>query len=339
MGVDISSLVKATPVGLPDLADRTVAIDAFNTLYQFITTIRQRDGTPLTDREGRVTSHLSGLFHRTATLLELRMRPVFVFDGRPPDLKRKTLEARREARDRAKTEWEEALEAGDMKRAQVKASQSSRLDDAMISESRALLDSMGVPWISAPSEGEAQMAYMARAGDVYAGASQDYDALLFGTPTLVRNLTLSRKRRVAGGRLVDVSPEMVRLEEVLSTLTLTVEQLVDLAILVGTDFNDGVRGIGPKKALKLLREHGSLEEVSSNTDVAVPVGFEEVRAVFLKPDVTDEYTLRWRSADGEAVRRLLCDDHGFSVDRVDSVIKRMGPQGESKRQSSLDAWG
>ena len=339
MGVDISSLVKATPVGLSDLADRTVAIDAFNTLYQFITTIRQRDGTPLTDRNGRVTSHLSGLFHRTASLLEMRMKPVFVFDGTPPELKRKTIQARREARVKAKAEWEEALEAGDIRRAQVKASQSSRLDDMMISESRALLDAMGVPWIAAPSEGEAQMAHMARAGDVYAGASQDYDALLFGTPTLVRNLTLSRKRRVAGGRLVDVSPEMVRLEQVLSTLDLTIEQLVDLAILVGTDFNDGVRGIGPKKALKLMSKHGSLEAVSEGTDIPVPEGFEEVRAVFLKPDVTDEYNLRWAPVDGEAVRRLLCDDHGFSVDRVDSVIGRIGPQAESKRQSSLDSWG
>lgn len=339
MGVDISSLVKATTVNLPDLADRAIAIDAFNTLYQFITTIRQRDGTPLTDREGRVTSHLSGLFHRTATLLELRMRPVFVFDGKPPQLKKKTIEARREARDRAKVEWEKALEAGDVKRAQVKASQSSRLDDVMISESRALLEAMGVPWIAAPSEGEAQMAHMARTGDVYAGASQDYDALLFGTPTLVRNLTLSRKRRVAGGRLVDVSPEMVRLEEVLSAIGLTAQQLVDLAILVGTDFNDGVHGIGPKRALKLMKEHGSLEEVSAKTEVHVPGGFEEVRAVFLEPDVTSEYELRWGAVDAETVRRLLCDEHGFSVDRVDSVVKRMGPQAATKRQSSLDSWG
>lgn len=339
MGVDISDLVCSTPLRLHDLAGKAVAIDAFNTLYQFLTTIRQPDGTPLRDRDGRVTSHLSGLFNRNAALLELGLRPVYVFDGRPPRLKERTLEVRREARDAAEREWKEAVAAGDMKKALTKASQSTRLDDGMITEAQALLEALGIPWVRAPGEGEAQMAFMTTRGDVWAGASQDFDSLLFGTPTLVRNLTLSKKRRVAGGRTADVSPELVELERVLASLEVTREQLVDMSILVGTDFNEGVRGIGPKRALKLLRELGTLECVSAEGRAEVPEDFEEVRRIFLEPDVTERYSLSWSLPDEGGVRRQLCDGHGFSADRVDSVLVRLRESSDSRSQSSLDKWG
>jgi flap endonuclease-1 len=339
MGVDISTLVQGSPLKLTDLAGKAVAIDAFNTLYQFLTTIRQPDGTPLKGRDGRVTSHLSGMFHRNAALLEMGVRPVFVFDGIPPKLKERTLEIRRQARETAEREWKAAVEAGDMKKALTKASQSTRLNDGMISETKSLLDSMGVPWLVAPSEGEAQIAFMAMRGDVWAGASQDFDCLLFGTPTLVRNLTLSKKRRVAGGRTVDVEPELVELERVLARMQLTRAQLVDMSILIGTDFNKGVHGIGPKRALKIIRELGSLEDVAAAARVEVPEGFEEVRRVFLEPDVTEQYSLKWPDADDEGVRKVLCDGHGFSVDRVDSILSRLSKTSLSRSQSSLDYWG
>jgi flap endonuclease-1 len=337
MGVDISALVNAKPIALTDISGRAVAIDAFNTLYQFLTTIRQPDGTPLKDRDGHVTSHLSGMFQRTTALLELGIRPVFVFDGRPPELKSRTLRTRREARETAAKEWKEALVAGDMKRALTKASQSSRLDDVMIGETKELLDAMGIPWLVSPTEGEAQMAFMARRGDVWAGASQDFDALLFGTPLLVRNLTLSTRRRTSSGKRVEVTPELVELAGVLAALSLTREQLVDLSILVGTDFNEGIRGIGPKKALKLILEHSNLE-AAERAGKEVPAGYSDVRAIFLNPEVKDDYDLRWRSIDDERVRRLLCDTHGFSVDRVDSTISRGKKAGATRAQSSLDSW-
>jgi flap endonuclease-1 len=339
MGVDISALVSGRPIALSDLSGRAVAIDAYNTLYQFLTTIRQPDGTPLRGRDGRVTSHLSGLFYRSAALLEIGIRPVFVFDGRPPKLKARTLETRRVAREAASKEWKEALEAGDMKRALTKASQSSRLDEGMIAESKALLDSMGIPWIVSPTEGEAQMAFMASRGDVWAGASQDFDAILFGTPLLVRNLTLSSRRKTSSGKSSEVTPELVELERVLSALSVTREQLVDLSILVGTDFNEGIHGIGPKKALKLIREHSSLEEMVRRSVTHVPEEYADVRRIFLEPEVTEDYTLRWRGVDAEDVRRLLCDAHGFSVDRVDSAISRAGRGDVARAQSSLDSWG
>lgn len=338
MGVDISGLVEARKVTLEELTGRSIAIDAFNTLYQFISMIRQPDGTPLMDRDGRITSHLSGLFYRTAALLEIGVKPAYVFDGKPPQLKKKTIEARRAAKADAEVEWKKALEEGDMKRALSKATRTARLDSDMIEESLSLLDSLGVPWIRAPSEGEAQMSHMARKGDVWAGASQDFDAILFGTPTLVRNLTLAGKRRLPSGKTVDVSPEIVTIGEVLTACQVTREQLVDMGILIGTDFNDGVRGIGPKKALALIRKSGNLENVKSEGKVAVPEEYQDVRRIFLEPETDDNYKLDWRRVEPEAVRRMLCDKHGFSVDRVDAVLARIVPLEGARKQRSLDTW-
>lgn len=338
MGVDLSDLVKSRPVKLEELSGRSVAIDAFNTLYQFLSSIRQPDGTPLMDRQGRVTSHLSGLLYRTASLLETGIMPAYVFDGVPPQLKRKTIEARRAVRQEAETEWKKAVADGDMKRALSMASRSSRLGPDMVEESKTLLDAMGVPWVAAPGEGEAQMAKMVSDARVWAGASQDYDALLFGTTNLVRNLTLAGKRRLPSGKTQEVVPEIVSLGEVLSALEITREQLVDIAVLIGTDFNDGVRGIGPKRALAAIRRAGSLEGLSVEGKVQVPEEYADVRRIFLEPETLADYELDWRGADEEGVRRIMCDTHGFSVDRIDAVLSRVRPKGASVEQFRLDRW-
>jgi len=338
MGVDISDLVEAKPISLEDLSGRSVAVDAFNTLYQFLSMIRQPDGTPLMDRDGRVTSHLSGLFYRSASLLELGIRPAYVFDGKPPELKKKTIEARKAAKAEAEVQWKKALEKGDMKMALSKATRTARLDSGMIEESLSLLDAMGIPWIRAPSEGEAQMGHMARKGDVWAGASQDFDAILFGTPNLVRNLTLSGKRRLPSGKTVDVTPQLVTLTDVLSALQVTREQLVDMSILIGTDFNDGVRGIGPKKALGIIKKFGRLEDMPKDGKVAVPEEYADIRRIFLDPEVTDDYTLSWGRVAPESVRRIMCDKHAFSVDRIDAVLARIAERNPMRSQKNLDSW-
>lgn len=338
MGVDISDLVKGREVAVADLSGRSVAIDAFNTLYQFLSSIRQPDGTPLMDRDGRVTSHLSGLLYRTASLLEEGIRPAYVFDGAPPELKRRTLDARRAVREEAEEEWKKAKARGDMKRALSMASRSSRLTQGMVDESKALLDALGVPWVAAPGEGEAQMARMVSEGGVWAGASQDYDALLFGTTNLVRNLTLAGKRRLPSGRTQVVVPELVSLGEVLTHLGLTREQLVDMSILIGTDFNEGVRGIGPKRALAAIRRAGSLEDLASEGKVSVPDGYAEVRRLFLEPETVSVRHLDWGRPDKERVLRIMCDEHGFSVDRVDAVLHRIVPASASQEQFRLDRW-
>jgi flap endonuclease-1 len=298
--------------------------------------IRQSDGTPLMDRDGRITSHLSGLYFRSAALLEIGLKPVYVFDGKPPELKRKTIMERVSAKVQAEKEWKEALQKGETKKAFSRATRTSRLTDEMVDESCDLLDALGIPWVKAPSEGEAQISHMAKKGDVWAAASQDYDALLFGTPTLVRYLTLAGKRRLPSGKKVDVTPEIIALNEVLGALKVTREQLIDMAILIGTDFNDGVRGIGPKKSLDLLRRFGSLESMKGA--VAVPEEYAEVRKIFLEPEITDAYSVKWARVDPEHVRRIMCDRHSFSVDRIDAVLGRLAATDKVRTQVSLDSW-
>ncbi len=338
MGVDLSALVTAMPRTLDEFANRAIAVDAFNTLYQFLSIIRQPDGTPLMDRQGRVTSHLSGIIYRTTNLLAVGIRPAFVFDGEPPTLKGRTIEVRGEVKRKAEIQWRDALLKGDLATARTKAMQTSRLTDAMVEQSRRLLDHLGVPWVQAPSEGEAQAAHLARRGDAWATASQDYDSFLFGSPILVRNLALTGRRKLPRKDVyVEVEPEQVNLDGTLAALGLTREQLVDVAILIGTDFNEGIKGIGPKKALALLKKHGSLEgalrEVGAEIEEA-----EAIRDIFLHPPVTDAYRLDWSDPDVEGVKRMLCDEHDFSEERIRGALQKVVEARKRAGQKSLDRW-
>ena len=198
MGVDIGNLFKKEKISFNDLHDRVIAIDAYNVLHQFLSIIRQRDGTPLKDSKGNITSHLSGLFYRTANLVEARIRPIYVIDGEPHQLKAKTIGERRKKKEAAEKEWMEALEAGDIVKAKSKAQQTSRVTDIIIKQSKELLTALGIPYVQAPSEGEAQASYMVKKGDAFAVGSQDFDCLLFGSPILIRNLTSSTRRKLPG---------------------------------------------------------------------------------------------------------------------------------------------
>jgi len=338
MGVQLGDIWEAEKAQLADFKGKIITVDAFNTLYQFLSIIRQPDGQPLMDANGNVTSHLAGLLYRTSNLLEVGIKPVFIFDGKPPELKRATVESRRAVREKARIEWKEALERGDMERARTKAQQTSRLTSGMIDEAKQLLDYLGLPWLDAPSEGECQASYMARKGDAWAAASQDFDSLLFGTPILVRNLTVSGKRKLPRQKIyVDVVPEILNLDEGLAKLGITREQLVDVAILVGTDFNPGIKGIGPKKGLKYVKQHGTLEKVLEARELEL-LGYEDVRNIFLNPEVTDDYTLDWGTPDPDGIRELLCEKHGFAVNRVDGALKKVGQGRAARQQKSLDAW-
>ena len=226
---------------LPGIA----AVDANNALYQFLSIIRQPDGTPLMDKRGRVTSHLSGILFRVSNFMEKGIKPVFVFDGKPAALKQETVDGRRKIRDEAGEKWKEAIERGDEAEAYKQARSSSRVDTTIIETSKELLRLMGLPTIQAPGEGEAQASYMVAKGEARYVVSQDYDTLLFGAPTLVRNLTVSGKRKIRG-RQITVNPERLILADVLDGLKLTREQLIEIGILIGTDFNPGVEGIGAK---------------------------------------------------------------------------------------------
>ncbi|MEK6851315.1 MAG: flap endonuclease-1 [Candidatus Thermoplasmatota archaeon] len=338
MGVNLSDLVPAIPRRLEDFANRAVAIDAFNTLYQFLAIIRQPDGTPLLDRQGRVTSHLSGIVYRTTNLLAAGIRPIFVFDGAPPRRKGRTIAQRGERKVRAEREWEDALLKGDLATARTKAMQTSRLTDPMVDQSRRLLDLLGVPCVQAPSEGEAQASHMAQRGDAWAAASQDYDSFLFGSPVLVRNLALSGRRKLPRkDAYVEVQPEQADLAATLAHLGLTREQLVDLAILIGTDYNEGIKGVGPKKALALVTKHGTLE--AALAEVGAVIGdAEELRGMFLRPEVTDQYAVAWRDPDVEGAKRMLVDEHDFSEERVQGALDKVVEARKKTGQRALDQW-
>jgi len=339
MGVDIGDLFKKEKISLNDLHDRIIVIDAHNVLHQFLASIRQRDGTPLKNSKGEITSHLSGLFHRTANLVEARIRPVYAFDGKPHPLKAKTIEARRKRKERAEKEWMEALEAGDLSKAKSKAQQTSRLTDDMIQQSKELLDALGIPYVQSPSEGEAQASYMVKKGDAYAAGSQDFDCLLVGSPILIRNLTSSGRRKLPGKEAyAKVYPKQIRLKPNLKSLGITHKQLVDMAILIGTDFNEGIKGIGPKKSLKLIKQNGNVENVLSilgGENVPTFEEIKEIRKIFLKPDVTDDYTLEWSAPDNDKILKILCDEHHFSIERVEPVLKKYSNVEQMMKQKTL----
>jgi len=339
VGVDLGGLAAKNEVSLEALSGRSIAIDAYNTIYQFLSIIRQRDGTPLMDDRGRITSHLSGLFYRNARLLEAGIRPVYVFDGPPPHLKRATIEKRKEAKEEAERKFKEARERGDIAMARLHAQATSRLTDEMVSESKELLTLMGIPVVQAPSEGEAQAAHMAKRGVVYASASQDYDALLFGSPRLVRNLTLTGRRKLPGkNAFTEVAPEMIDLGATLTALGVTQRQLIWIAILVGTDFNEGVKGIGPKRALRLVKECGSLEEVIAKSGVGQEADLHAVEEFFLNPPVSDEEA-RPGEPDADAIVRFLCEEHSFSRERVEGIARSLaGAAKEKGAQSRLESW-
>ncbi|MFW5638819.1 MAG: flap endonuclease-1 [Methanoculleus sp.] len=313
--------------GLPG----TAAVDAHNALYQFLSIIRQPDGTLLMNGAGRVTSHLSGILFRTVNLLERGIRPIFIFDGKPPEFKQETIDQRREIRTRADDAWKAALKEGDIEEAYKQASASARIDRHTLESSHELLDLLGIPWVQAPSEGEAQAAHMVRSGDATYVVSQDYDSLLFGSPVLVRNLTVSGRRRMRG-RTIAVNPERIVLSCLFDRLDITREQLIEIGILVGTDFNPGIRGIGSKTALRIVRSSTFESTIAEKQPDFDPGPIQEF---FRNPPVTDEYSLAWRAPDVEGVVEMLCSRYDFSEDRVRSALAKASVKATQK---TLDAW-
>jgi len=325
LGVDLGDLIPHRKITLDELSGKTFAVDAYNALYQFLAIIRGPTGVPLMDRQGRVTSHLSGLLYRTTNLAERRIRLVYVFDGVPPALKETEIKRRRAVKEEATVKYEAAISRGEVEEAKKYAQATASLKDMMVEDAHRVLEYLGVPYVRAPSEGEAQAAYMAARGDVWAAVSQDYDSLLFGATRLVRNLAISGRRKLPMREAyVQVDPEIIELTATLESLGLTREQLIDLGILIGTDFNpDGFKGIGPKTALKLLRESGNIENIAQkNPNVQPPMNLNRIRQIFLKPDVTSHYTLHWRQPQTEDLVRFLCGERDFNEERVRTAVER-----------------
>ena len=344
MGLKFKELVVTKEISIASLKGKVLAVDSMNLLYQFLTTIRSADGSVLTDSQGRVTSHLIGLFSRTTSLMEQGLKLVFVFDGKAPEIKQKTWEKRTALKEEASLKLQEAEEAGDVEGMRKFSARTAVLTKDMIEDAKSVITALGLPIVQAPSEGEAQTAYMVMKGDAYASISQDYDNLTFGCPLMIKNLSIAGKRKMNGklGYQI-IKPEEIHLSDVLDALELSLDELIILAILVGTDYNPGgIRGIGPKKGLKLVKEHkGDTDTIFKEvkwSETYPDLPWETIFDTIKQMPVTDSYTLEWKSIDEDALRTLLIEGHGFSTERVESKLAALKKAKKEQNQKGLSSF-
>ncbi len=338
MGLNLKDIAVREKTTLEAFGSRIVAIDAYNAIYQFLSTIRGSDGMPLSDIRGNMTSHLSGLLYRNTNFLSLGIKPVWIFDGKPPSLKSAEIERRKAAKTDAAVKYERAIAEGNMEEARKYAQQTTSMKDSMVSQSKELLDLFGIPHIQAPSEGEATAAHLTATEHAWASASQDYDSILFGARRLVRNFTSSGRRKVPNRNFyVAVEPELILIDSVLKSTELSRPQLVDAGILIGTDFNPGgFSRIGPKTALKLIKKHSRLEDVPQIQEELAGVPYEEIRGIFLEPEVADVDGIEFGRADHDGIIQYLTE-HDFSETRVVQALNRMR-RAQERQSQTLEKW-
>lgn len=339
MGLDLKILCIRERTNLEAFASKIVAIDAYNAIYQFLSIIRGPDGMPLTDFSGKITSHITGLFYRNINFLSIGIKPVYVFDGKPPSLKSAEIQKRKQIKKEATIKYEIAISQGKYEDAKKYAQQTSILRDEMVEDSKRLLGLFGIPFIQAPSEGEATAANMTMTGQAYASASQDFDSLLFGAKRLVRNFTNSGKRKLPNrNTTIEVEPEVIDLAKTVGELGITREQLVDIGILIGTDFNpDGFERIGPKTALKAIKQYGRLEEVPQIQEKLNQIDYQQIREIFLKPQVAPVSELKFGDVDYQGIISYLAKERNFSSERVETSLNRLKKSIE-KKSHTLEQW-
>src|SRR3989338_978271 len=334
MGVKIGDLIPRKKVNFEDLSNKRIAIDASNMLYQFLSSIRQQDGTLLMDKKGRVTSHLMGTLTRLTNLMNKGVKISVVFDGKMPILKIKEQENREYRKNIAAGKMQQALEEEDYDEAYKYSKQTSRLTKEMCDEAKKLIDYLGLPVIQAAGEADAQAAFMCKNNDVDYVASSDMDCLVFGAPYLVTNLTLSMKRKLPSGEVIYIRPDLISLKEVLSSLEINQDQLIVMSILIGTDYNvGGVKGVGPKKALTLVKKNSDYDKMFN--ELKVEFDWKEVFDTYKKHDVDKNYILNWKEINIEKVKELLVEENNFSLERVERLLL----QKEAKlKNNSLNKW-
>lgn len=316
-------------------------------IYQFLIAVRSMDAAgggsmQLTNDAGEVTSHLTGMLYRTIKMLEAGIKPVFVFDGKAPTMKGGELAKRKERQKAAEDELAKLQQEGsgataeDIERQQKRLVRASREQSEEVKQ---LLRLMGVPVLDAPCEAEATCAALAKAGKVFATGTEDADALTFGTPILLRHLNAAESRKLP---IVEVN-----LEAALAGLQLTHAQFIDLCILCGCDYTDSIKGIGPVTALKLVREHGSIEEILKKLDkdkytLPEPFPFADARQLFVQPDVIDveapECDFKWTDCDADGLRKYLVEEKQFGEERINKAIERLQKCRGKSSQGRLDTF-
>jgi len=326
MGTNLSSILTTKEVSFDLFTNKKLVVDAYNVLYQFLSTIRQQDGQLLKDSKGQVTSHLSGLFFRTTKLMKEKIKLAFVFDGIAPDLKKQERERRSELKKQAQRKYEEALKKEDLELMRKYASRTSSLTKEMVDEAIELIEALGLPVIKAPAEGEAQASYMVAKGEFYALVSQDTDGLLFGSSKLIRNLSVSKRKKKPGTQTYEtVNPTSIDLQENLHNLNINRDQLIVVAMLCGTDFNvGGVKGIGPKKALLLIKKHKEDFETlfrEAKWNDFFNFGWKKVFDLIKNMPTTTDYNLEWKNIDEDKIKEILVNRHEFSEERVDKTLQ------------------
>jgi flap endonuclease-1 len=321
---DLRDLAVVTETSFDDLAGTVVAVDAHNWLYRYLTTtVKWTSDHTYTTSAGEEVANLVGVVQGLPKFFEHGLTPTFVFDGAVTDLKADEIEKRREQREWTEERLAEARERGDRVAVARLESRTQRLTDTILETTRELLALLDVPVVDAPAEGEAQAAYMARQGDVDYAGTEDYDALLFGAPLTLRQLTSKG------------DPELMDFDATLGRRDLSWEQLVDAAILMGTDFNEGIDGIGPKTAVEAVREHGDIWGVFEARDVYVDAA-DRIRDLFLDPAVSDEYSVRIDvSPDVDAAREFVCDTWEVDEGEVARGFERIEA---ALVQTGLDRW-
>jgi len=325
MGISLSKIVSQTEINFTELNGKILAVDTMNMLYQFLTTLRMSDGSVLADEKGNVTAHLVGILSRVTGLMEKGIRLVFVFDGKPPELKQKERERRNKIKTDAIEKYEIAKERGNLKEMRKYSQMSTKIDQKIIDDAKKLLNLLGLPIVQATGEGEAQCSYMVKKGDADYVVSQDFDAFLFGAPKVVRNLTLSQNKKK--GSFSSQEIKVVELKNVLKSLDINQEQLIILGILIGTDFNrGGIKGIGPMKGLKLVKEFKDKYEdlfTYLEWDTFYDFSWKQVYNIFFEQNYNDNYELIWKNVDSVNLINFLVEERNFSKERVDSILERI----------------
>uniref|UniRef100_A0A8D0L9B3 Flap endonuclease 1 n=1 Tax=Sphenodon punctatus TaxID=8508 RepID=A0A8D0L9B3_SPHPU len=313
---------------------RKVAIDASMSIYQFLIAVRQ-GADMLQNEEGETTSHLMGMFYRTIRMMENGIKPVYVFDGKPPQLKSGELAKRTERRAEAEKQLQEAQEAGEEENVEKFSKRLVKVTKQHNDECKKLLTLMGIPYVEAPGEAEASCAALVKAGKVYAAATEDMDCLTFGSPVLMRHLTASEAKKLP--------IQEFHLNRILQDLDLTQEQFVDLCILLGSDYCESIRGIGPKRAIELIKQHKSIEKITQQIDskkYPLPENwlFKEARQLFLEPEVvgSEDVELKWGEPDEEGLILFMCEEKQFNEERIRNGIKRLSKSRQGSAQGRLD---